>query len=41
MRLGFYSALARADIAVAREFIANRGYDTSAESIRSLPAEHW
>jgi hypothetical protein len=35
MRLGFYSALARADIAVAREFVANGGYDTSPESIRS------
>jgi hypothetical protein len=34
MRLGFYSELARAEIAVAREFVAAGGYDASAESIR-------
>jgi SAM-dependent methyltransferase len=35
MRLGFYSALARADLAVGREFVADGGYDGSPESIRA------
>jgi 2-polyprenyl-3-methyl-5-hydroxy-6-metoxy-1,4-benzoquinol methylase len=35
MRLGFYSALARQDVALAREFVANGGYGASAESIRA------
>jgi SAM-dependent methyltransferase len=35
MRLGFYSELARADVALAREFVASGGYDGSPESIRS------
>jgi SAM-dependent methyltransferase len=35
MRLGFYSALARADVALAREFVASGGYDGSPESIRA------
>jgi SAM-dependent methyltransferase len=34
MHIGLYSALARADIRAAREFIAQRGYGTSAEEIR-------
>jgi SAM-dependent methyltransferase len=35
MRLGFYSELARADVVLAREFVANGGYDASPDSIRS------
>jgi len=34
MRLGFYSQLGRQDINAARDFVAERGLDASAESIR-------
>lgn len=39
MRLGFYSALARKDISAARAFIAQRGYDASANDIRRCRQE--
>ena len=36
MRVGLYSDIARQDVVLAREFVANGGYDASAESIRSF-----
>lgn len=39
MRLGFYSELGRKDIVAARQFIAERGYDSTVESIRRCRQE--
>ncbi|MDX8386857.1 MAG: tetratricopeptide repeat protein [Gallionella sp.] len=39
MWLGFYSELARKDVVVARELIAERGYDSSAKDIRRCRQE--